>query len=1148
MNTPMEEESGTERIMDWLVALVGLGPKIIILLWVLIAGGVPLALQGTTADMSAERAVATVEIATAEAVAQATIEIVAPTAEATVEMLELVPVVSPPSVDEAGVLAPGDFAIDPAALGLVWSAQQVAGAAVDPANRQPGVPPHLLIDLTGANGDAAAPTADPNEIALNQPQIRVIPIAAYLTMLEAAGGDAAAFDSLKALLDQGSVDAGTTVPTPPVLGDMQPQPIARIELIPFEGGQAVGYVAHYAETPGVITNENGLDYIVQGLTDDGAHYILVIWPLGANFLPETAADVPDDTLSTIQADIDAYLSSVDEDAEAAAETDFTPDLGALRNALASISIGAGAAAKLAGATDTAAQTEAPELIGTVWQWTAFEDSSGENDITVDTPANYEIVFWDDGSYGLKADCNVGGGSFVVDGESLTINPGMSTLAFCGDESLDTVFRERLFATATYVFDDDGNLVLNLMADAGNMVFANGGSAELADAGEPTEQPDATDAGLTSTAYQWTSLTDADGTVTTVDNPENYQVIMNPDGTFNFRADCNVGSGTYEYNEDGSIVFLPGPMTAAFCGEESLDRQFLDALTGTVSFTVADDGTVTADVGDGRTATLINAGPVSVDGETAAGETETDMAAPEDIVGTTWQWIRFDDTAELNNIVVPDPENYTLSLWPDGAFSFQADCNVGNGAYELDGSSLSLTVGPTTRALCPPESLSDTYIARLGQTATYVFDDDGNLVLNLFADAGNMVFAPAEAAELGEMAEPAEQPGAADAGLTGLSFNWSTFPDADGNPVTVENPEDYSVVLLPDGTFSFRADCNIGTGTYTYGDDGSISFDIGPITRALCPPDSLSDDFLNFLSGITGAVANPDGTVTVTTADGSEASFVTAGPVEVPPSEVPPVDESAQTEPGGELFDTVWNWTSLEDADGATTLTVDDPTRYQVLFGPDATYFLRADCNTGSGGYSGEGDETTNALTITPGISTLVACGPESLDTEFTTNLFTTESYTFDEDGNLRLALADGGTMVFANGGAATELPAPTQDEPQVQPPGPVNPLAGTVWQWVNFRDAKQDYSVSGDYTIEFLADGSVAVVADCNNGNGSYAVDGSSVSISILVVTAAACAEGSLGGSFIEYLNQAAIYTLDGTTLRIDLFADGGTMTFAPVP
>lgn len=1009
MNTQYEEESRTERITDILVAIVGLGPKVLVLLWVLLAGGVPVALQGNAANKTAEVPVAQ---ATAENTVAAPAEApatLAPTAVATVEMLELVPAVPAPSVEDAGVLAPGDFSIDPAALGLAWGAQQVAGTAVDPSNRQPGLPPHLLVDF-GDNGSGAA--AD--SINLNRPQLRILPIAAYLDMMSAAGSSdaAAAFDSLKALLAEQPTGSDVTIPVPPVLGALQQLPASRIAYLPFNGGQAVGYVTRLADALGPIANDQGLDYVVQGLTDDGRHYVVGLWPLAANFLPDTVADMSADTLGSIQSDVQAYLTSVGAQAEKAADSDFTPDLSNLRRALGSITIGAGVAAKL-NAAPAASTVAADPLVGTVWQWAAFEDSAGENDITVDNPENYQIVLWPDGTYSIKADCNVGGGSFVLDGAGLTINPGMTTLAFCGEESLDHQFTQRLFSTATYVFDGDGNLVLNLMADAGNMVFAGGGSAELADAGDAEDQTAATEAGLTSNAYQWTSITAADGTVTTVPNPENYQVILNSDGTFNFQADCNVGSGTYVYNEDGSITFLVGPITRAMCGPDSLDQQFLAALNGTTSFTVNDDGTVTANLADGQTATLLDAGPVGTDGEMA----DISMGAGDAIIGTVWQWSRFDDSAELNNIVVPNPEDYTLTLWPDGAFSIKADCNVGTGDYTLDGPSLSLVVGPTTRAFCGEESLSDTYIGRLGQTVSYVIDDNGDLNLNLFADAGNMVFSPAGQAELGDSAAAVDQPGAADAGLTGQAFTWQGFTDENGNPVVIENPEDYYLALLPDGTFNIKADCNVGSGTYTYGDDGSITFDLGPLTRALCPPDSHSDAFLTFVNGINSVTVDPDGTVMATTADGSQGTFQPAGPVEVPQVTVP-------------------------------------------------------------------------------------------------------------------------------------ETGATSQPTPQIQPTGPANPLENTTWQWVNFRDAKQDYSVAGseNYTITFLPDGAATIQADCNNVNAGYTVDGSSVNISILAATVPSCGESSLGGVFIDYLNQAATYTIDGTTMRIDLFADGGTMTFVQVP
>jgi hypothetical protein len=44
------------------------------------------------------------------------------------------------------------------------------------------------------------------------------------------------------------------------------------------------------------------------------------------------------------------------------------------------------------------------------------------------------------------------------------------MAYCGDESLDQRYLERLGNTATYVMVDD-TLYLNLTLDSGNMIFA-----------------------------------------------------------------------------------------------------------------------------------------------------------------------------------------------------------------------------------------------------------------------------------------------------------------------------------------------------------------------------------------------------------------------------------------------------------------------------------------------------------------------------------------------------------------------------------------------------------------------------------------------------------------------------------------------------
>jgi heat shock protein HslJ len=119
--------------------------------------------------------------------------------------------------------------------------------------------------------------------------------------------------------------------------------------------------------------------------------------------------------------------------------------------------------------------------------------------------------------------------------------------------------------------------------------------------------------------------------------------------------------------------------------------------------------------------------------------------PLDLVGTTWQWTEFQDSAdgeEAHHIQVPDPARYTLTLGLDGRAAILADCNHLSWTYALDGSRLTFdTVGPGTLAACGEESLDRRYLERLGHVVTYVMER-GTLHLNLKMDGGNLVFTPA----------------------------------------------------------------------------------------------------------------------------------------------------------------------------------------------------------------------------------------------------------------------------------------------------------------------------------------------------------------------------------------------------------------------
>ena len=73
----------------------------------------------------------------------------------------------------------------------------------------------------------------------------------------------------------------------------------------------------------------------------------------------------------------------------------------------------------------------------------------------------------------------------------------------------------------------------------------------------------------------------------------YLAIDETGGMMRFKADCNVGNMAYELRAGGMVggyLALPGPMTLAFCGEESFDQQFIGALQAAQNYRVRPGGT------------------------------------------------------------------------------------------------------------------------------------------------------------------------------------------------------------------------------------------------------------------------------------------------------------------------------------------------------------------------------------------------------------------------------------------------------------------------------------------------------------------------------------------------------------------------------
>ena len=117
-----------------------------------------------------------------------------------------------------------------------------------------------------------------------------------------------------------------------------------------------------------------------------------------------------------------------------------------------------------------------EILGIQWQWTQLIETQPASQSVIADSENLVLVLNADGSANIQADCNQVQWTYTVEGDTISFNTlGASTLAYCGDDSSDQIFLEKLGLASTWRVED-GRLVLELNEDAGTMVFSNGGPA------------------------------------------------------------------------------------------------------------------------------------------------------------------------------------------------------------------------------------------------------------------------------------------------------------------------------------------------------------------------------------------------------------------------------------------------------------------------------------------------------------------------------------------------------------------------------------------------------------------------------------------------------------------------------------------------
>ena len=130
---------------------------------------------------------------------------------------------------------------------------------------------------------------------------------------------------------------------------------------------------------------------------------------------------------------------------------------------------------LAACTTAVTPTPANPIQGIIWQWTSVTDQSTKQTTAVPNPESYTIIFNATGTLNGKADCNNFSGAYSTQ-NGFTIQLAASTMAFCGEASLDQQYLQLLSNVAAGGPDGAGNLALETAGGAQRMLFKNGGPA------------------------------------------------------------------------------------------------------------------------------------------------------------------------------------------------------------------------------------------------------------------------------------------------------------------------------------------------------------------------------------------------------------------------------------------------------------------------------------------------------------------------------------------------------------------------------------------------------------------------------------------------------------------------------------------------
>ena len=119
----------------------------------------------------------------------------------------------------------------------------------------------------------------------------------------------------------------------------------------------------------------------------------------------------------------------------------------------------------------------------------------------------------------------------------------------------------------------------------------------------------------------------------------------------------------------------------------------------------------------------------------------------------------------------------------------------------------------------------------------------------------------ESAQVPEGTSPLDTMGlVVDPALIDVTWAWVQRTDNGGANVliTVPEPGNYTLFFNGDTTFNAKIDCNNAGSAYATDGKGNIFMELGAMTQAACPPESLAEDMINMFGPAQSYVYEDNG--------------------------------------------------------------------------------------------------------------------------------------------------------------------------------------------------------------------------------------------------------------------------------------------------